>query len=180
LQHERARLLAAASSALGEPVVRARVRYELRYRGQSFELGIEQALHADAGSTLDLDAHAAFSPQQLCAAFADAHETRYGYREQAEVELVTMRASVWAAQPALRLLGGEGEPAPTRACTLRVEGEQMEGMLMSGAPAPGIALRGPTVCLMAESTLFVGPGWSGSVDEHGTVHLHDEAAHEHA
>jgi hypothetical protein len=29
---------------------------------------------------------------------------------------------------------------------------------------------------MPEATLLIAPGWSGSVDEHGTIHLLDSGA----
>ncbi len=35
----------------------------------------------------------------------------------------------------------------------------------------GTQVRGPALCAMPESTLLVPPGWSGVVDEHGTVVL---------
>ena len=68
---------------------RLRVRYELRYRGQSFELTgrgvrVGRSEPAPRGA----------SPR--------AHEQRYGYRDDdAEVELVNVRVSVWGAAPRL-------------------------------------------------------------------------------
>jgi N-methylhydantoinase A len=111
---------------------RRRTIYELRYRGQSYELGVES-------DSLD--------PAVLREEFARAHERRYGYREDAgEVELVTIRASVWGAAPQLSL-GGADEPG-------------------------GEPLAGPAVHPLPEATLYVPPGWSGEVDAWGTVHLH--------
>ena len=53
LAAERAALVARACAELREPAARVAVRYELRYRGQSFELGVEEEdLRADiAGSS---------------------------------------------------------------------------------------------------------------------------------
>ncbi len=71
--------------ALGEPPVRARVRHELRYRGQSFELPVDEELAAPASAA----PARRWAPSELREAFAEAHEQRYGYRdERAEVELV--------------------------------------------------------------------------------------------
>ncbi len=117
---------------------RSRMVYELRYRGQSYELPVEST------ST---------DPDDLREAFARAHEQRYGYRDDGgEVELVTVRASVWGAAPELSLRGAEG------GANNRIEG--------------------PAVYPLPEATLYVPSGWSGHVDERGTVHLHGDAQDE--
>ncbi len=60
---------------------RVEVSYELRYRGQGFELAVE----ASPGP----------EPSELAELFATEHERRYGYRDpEAEVELVTIRVAV--------------------------------------------------------------------------------------
>jgi N-methylhydantoinase A/oxoprolinase/acetone carboxylase beta subunit len=108
---------------------RGRTIYELRYRGQSHELPVES-------DSVD--------PAVLREEFARAHEQRYGYRDDAgELELVSIRASVWGAAPALSLRGDGG-------------GERIEG---------------PAVHPLPEATLYVPAGWSGEVDEWGTAHL---------
>ncbi len=99
LERERAALVAEARAGLADEPARVRVRYELRYRGQSFELPVEQELAGD-GRGESADAH---GPEELREAFARAHERRYGYRdESAGVELVNLRVSVWGAAPPLR------------------------------------------------------------------------------
>jgi N-methylhydantoinase A len=162
LAAERAALVARACAELGEPAARVAVRYELRYRGQSFELAVEEEdvwIQNGSDEPSGRDApHEAFTPAPpsldvLREAFAQAHERRYGYRDDGvEVELVTIRVSVWGAAPRLRLASAEGEPAP------------------------GTAIEGPMVCSLPGSTLYVPDGWRGTVDDHGTVHLHDEGA----
>ena len=62
------RLRARARSELGSEPVAERVRYALRYRGQSFELAIDAPPDASAG--------------ELRARFEAAHERGYGYRER--------------------------------------------------------------------------------------------------
>jgi N-methylhydantoinase A/oxoprolinase/acetone carboxylase beta subunit len=70
---------------------RGRTVYELRYRGQSYELPVESD---------------SCDPAALREEFARAHERRYGYRDDSgKVELVTVRASVWGAAPRLSLRG---------------------------------------------------------------------------
>jgi N-methylhydantoinase A/oxoprolinase/acetone carboxylase beta subunit len=112
---------------------RRRTLYELRYRGQSHELAVES--HAT-------------DPQILREQFARAHERRYGYRDDSgEVELVTIRASVWGAAPRLSLRGSDD----------------------GGGLRASIA--GPAVHPLPEATLYVPPGWSGETDRWGTVRL---------
>jgi N-methylhydantoinase A len=155
---ERNALIERATKQLDGVAHHVEVRYELRYRGQSFELTVEA----------DVD--------DLREAFEDAHEQRYGYRdEQAEVELVNMRASAWGFRPPLRLGDAGGEP-PAHATTQVVfDGKRLEAELWRGELPVGTELRGPALCAMSESTLLVPPGWSGSVDEHGTVVLEQPA-----
>jgi N-methylhydantoinase A len=138
LAHERETLLARARADLGTPPARVLVRYELRYRGQSFELTVteqEGPPHPDA----------------LRESFAQVHEQRYGYRDDdLEVQLVTIRASVFGAAPRLSLTNAEQPPAT------RIEG--------------------PTIYPLPESTLYVPPGWNGELDAHRNVRLYDNGA----
>ncbi len=183
LAAERAALVERACSELGEPAARVAVRYELRYSGQSFELAVEEedvragmegswsalahagatrppgsgppALDATREASTPADGSAPPAPDALREAFAQAHERRYGYRDDGvEVELVTIRVSAWGAAPSLRLASPEGEPAP------------------------GTAVEGPAVFSLPGSTLYVPEGWRGTVDDYGTVRLHDEGAEE--
>jgi len=156
---ERDALIAEALRGLGGEPARCRVSHELRYRGQSFELAVEQSRSADTGV--------------LREAFARAHEKRYGYRDDsAEVELVNMRVSLWGSSPALRpLASGAGAPLPgTRSIVF--DGVALEAAVHSGELPAGTALSGPALCALPEATLLVPPGWSGEVDEHGTIRLH--------
>jgi N-methylhydantoinase A len=187
---ERERIVAEARAALGEPAARVRVRHELRYRGQSFELPVEEELeppepgrnrpqHGNGGSW-------GLDPRGLRDAFARAHEQRYGYRdERAQIELVNMRASVWGHAPALHPRAGGPIGAGTRAGSgtgpgaaptpeqrpVVFDGAALQSTILRGELAPGSAIAGPAVCALPEATLLVPPGWAGEVDEHGTVRL---------
>ncbi|HYB24419.1 MAG TPA: hypothetical protein VED41_11520, partial [Solirubrobacteraceae bacterium] len=112
-------------------------------------------------------------PQALRAAFARAHEQRYGYRdEDADIELVNMRASVWGRAPTLRLRGAPG--AGAQAGEVReviFGGRALPSSVLRGELAAGTRVDGPALCAMPESTLLVPPQWSGTVDEYGTIHL---------
>jgi N-methylhydantoinase A len=158
LSDERNALLAEASTALGVAPVRMRVRHELRYRGQSFELAVEQSGPVD--------------PDSLREAFARAHELRYGYRDDAAgVELVNIRVSVWGASPSLRPLAADAPiPAPdTRPIVF--DGRSLEAAVFRGELPPGALLSGPALCALPDATLLVPPGWEGEVDKHGTIRL---------
>ncbi len=119
---------------------RDRTVYELRYRGQAHELTIELR---------------ATDPEILRAEFAREHERCYGYRDDAgEVELVTIRVSVWGETPSLSLRSDEGDD----------EDDDEDG-------DEHARVVGPAVYLLPESTLYIPAGWSGEVDAWGTVHL---------
>jgi N-methylhydantoinase A len=176
LAAEREALVARASAELGVAAEQVAVRYELRYRGQSFELAVQEEdvlaqttappgplvqtptparppAQAPTPARASPQTGAPPGPDALREAFAKAHEQRYGYRDDGvEVELVTIRASAVGAAPQLRLTEATGEPAP------------------------GTRIEGPIVCALPGSTLFVPAGWQGEVDAQGTVHLHDVEA----
>ena len=146
-----------AHHELGAEVVRERVRYALRYRGQSFELAV--------------DAGAGAGESELRERFEAAHEREFGYREgSAEIELVTVTVSVWGAAP--ELAPQAARAAATRSRTpLWRHGSELEAELISGEPAPGERFDGPAVCALPDATLLVEPGWSATVLESGAIEL---------
>jgi N-methylhydantoinase A len=94
-----AELADTARKALGEPAAEIATTYELRYRGQAFELAI-----ASPGDEPAAD------PAALREAFEAAHEERYGYHDpEAEVELVTVRVSATAPAPHVATPSSPGE-----------------------------------------------------------------------
>ena len=151
-------LIAEASAALDAPRSRVRVRHELRYRGQSFELPVEESMTSD--------------PDALRAAFAEAHELRYGYRDDsAEVELVNIRVSAWGSAPALSPQAATATVPALEDRAIIFRGNSLEASIHRGELPPGTPLQGPALCALPEATLLVPPGWSGEVDIHGTVNL---------
>ena len=56
------------------------------------------------------------------------------------------------------------------------EGAPLATSIVRGELAPGSTLAGPALCALSEATLLVPPGWSGAVDDYGTVHLRREQA----
>jgi N-methylhydantoinase A len=148
-----------ARAALGEPDAELTAVYELRYRGQAHEL----AIGAELAPRLE----------EMRARFEAEHEDRYGYSDaEQQLELVTIRvsATVPGADVELREAAPAEPPEETsRAAT--VGGERVELTVLRGAPPPGTAIDGPAVVELAESTLLVPPGWSGQVDDTGTIQV---------
>jgi N-methylhydantoinase A len=139
-----------------------RVLHELRYRGQSFELPIEMAATA--------------RPDELREEFARAHELRYGYRDDAEdVELVTLRVSVWGAAPALPATAAPADEPTLQTRPVVLGGRTFEATVVRGEPPPGTRLQGPALCALPQATMLIAPGWFGEVDEHGSARLTREA-----
>ena len=163
LAGERSALAAQGEAALGEEPARVRVRYELRYRGQSFELSVAEELTS---------ASQALGPAELREEFEQAHEQRYGYRDGgAEVELVNIRLSVWGLAPDLEPSAGRSGSRPAAPRQIVFSGELLDAAVIVGEPSPGDEVSGPALWAHAESTLLLPPGWSGRVDQHGTIHL---------
>jgi len=151
-----------ARRALGEPDAELSAVFELRYRGQAFELAIPAGV--------------APSPDELREAFEAEHEERYGYHDPAqELELVTVRvaATLAGAEPDLTMAAGDESAPPGPKHTRRgvLRGEPLELHLFPGAPAPGTQIEGPAVVELPEATLLIPPDWSGLVDPTGTIRL---------
>jgi N-methylhydantoinase A/oxoprolinase/acetone carboxylase beta subunit len=135
-----------------EPEVRA--AYDLRYRGQAFELTVPGAEEPD--------------PADLRSSFDAAHEERYGYAdESAELELVTVRVAVALPGQEPRA-AARAEPEPPGSRRAHLGGEPVEATVLRGAVD---RVEGPAIVELAEATLAVPPGWWGSADEEGTIVL---------
>jgi len=172
LEAERRRLVEAAGARLGEggAPLRVRVRHELRYRGQSFELAVDEELLCGG------EPAPALQPRELRDSFHAAHEQRYGFSDPAaEVELVNMRASAWGAGAALALGAEELTAASSEERSIVFAGAAHAALVIRGEPAPGTAITGPALCALPEATLLVPPGWRGGVDRYGNVVLAREA-----
>jgi N-methylhydantoinase A len=89
------RLVADAERALGEPVDRRAVTLELRYVGQSFELGVSY-------DDRDLE--------RAAVRFAEAHGERFGYVLEGKVEPVTVRVRVEGKAPEVPGITEEATP----------------------------------------------------------------------
>jgi N-methylhydantoinase A len=147
-----ARLTADALAGLPE----GELAFDLRYAGQSHELTVRDcAAEADA----------------LRAAFEALHEERYGYRDpEAEVELVTVRATRRAPGPEVALRGGAAAVEESQR-TVVFAGEEHRAAVLRGEPGPGTRVAGPAVIELPEATVAVPPGWRGAWDGEGTLML---------
>jgi N-methylhydantoinase A len=145
-------------SSIGEGLADASAEavYELRYRGQAFELAV-------AGST-------APQPAELSEAFAVEHERRYGYRDdEAEVELVNIRLALAVAGPRPRPEAAEHGRLERSKRRARFAGEWTETEVLRGEPEAGTEASGPCIFELPETTLVLPPGWRAEVDAAGTI-----------
>jgi N-methylhydantoinase A len=148
-----------AREEVGQSEAELTAVFELRYRGQAFELSVPAPLEA--------------TPDRLRRDFEAQHEERYGYHDaDQELELVTIRvtATTGGADASLGAPGAENEIRRGRRAA-RLDGEDVEMDVLRGSPAPGTEISGPAVVELPEATLLVPAGWSGQVDEHGTIEL---------
>lgn len=130
--------------------------YELRYRGQSFELDVPGPLRPE--------------PEQLAAGFSAAHERRYGYREEVgEIELVSIRVSSRLPQDDVGGLTAGAEPPAGAERPMRFAGGWVDAGVHRGEPPAGFEATGPCAFELPETTLLLPPGWTARVDEHGTI-----------
>ena len=115
---------------------------------------------------------ACLGPERLQKAFDREHERRYGYSDPAgELELVTMRVSVWGPAPELRPVAPAAtDPVPERR-EIVFAGEGVGSLVFGGEPAEGTPIEGPALWALPEATLLVPPGWRGEVDRFGSVLL---------
>ncbi len=131
---------------------------DLRYQGQSFELTVP-------ASSLD----------HLSDAFHAAHEQRYGFQIADEtIELVNVRlvATLTVARQRLRELGTPGRRRSERRRRANFEGQWVEvEVLERDNLGLGSTLAGPAIVEFDEATCLVRPGWTGTVDDAGSLLL---------
>src|SRR3954454_23621617 len=146
----RARLADGLEGALPEP------EFDLRYRGQAFELTIPGPADPD--------------PAKLTEAFEAEHERRYGHRGRAgDVELVNARLALAAEGPQLAPAAAPSGSLERSSRRARFAGEWLEAEVLRGEPSAGIEAEGPCVLELPEATLVLPPGWRAGVDEQGTI-----------
>jgi N-methylhydantoinase A len=135
---------------------RLEITYELRYRGQAFELPIPGPARPD--------------PAKLAEDFAREHERRYGYRDpEGELELVNIGVAAVVPGPEPKPRAAEGATVREGTREAHFGGEWRETHVLRGEPAGGTEASGPCVFELPEATLVLPPGWRARVDEAGTI-----------
>jgi N-methylhydantoinase A len=135
-----------ARAAADLPGAELRRLVDARYRGQSHELTVDAECWSER--------------------FSDAHEQRYGFRLDAEVELVNRRIVALAvrSRPALRAAAPSAAPGTRR---VYLGGEWLDVPVHG----PGSPVAGPAIVELPGSTCLVWPGWAGEPDAAGTLVL---------
>ena len=145
-----------ATLGAGLDGAREEATFELRYRGQAFELPVPGPLRPD--------------PAELVDGFAAEHERRYGYRDpDADVELVTVRLAMIVPGPDPEpeaAAAGELDRGTRRA---RFGSDWADSDVLRGEPPAGLEAEGPCIFELPEATLVLPPGWAASVDASGTI-----------
>ena len=120
---------------------------DARYRGQSHELTVDAERWEDN--------------------LSEAHERRYGFRLDAEPEIVTRRlvATLLRERPSLQCRARSGLSGTSRRAF--VDGKWLEVPVHG----PGSAVTGPAIVELDGATCFVPPGWAGEPDAAGTLVL---------
>ena len=135
---------------------RPEVSFEMRYRGQAFELAVPGPVDPDPGD--------------LAERFAAAHEERYGYRDSdGEVELVDIRLAMVSDGPRLQPRAASGEGVEEGDRKAHFDGEWVETRILRGDPAAGTGAEGPAIFELPEATFVLPGGWQAEVDEAGTI-----------
>jgi N-methylhydantoinase A len=153
-----ARELEGLRASLGDGLEGAReeATFELRYRGQAFELPVPGPLRPD--------------PAELAEGFAAEHERRYGYRDpEAGVELVTVRLAMIVPGPDPRPEAAPAGRLDRGTRRARFGSEWVETEVLRGEPPAGLEAEGPCVFELPEATLVLPPGWAAEVDASGTI-----------
>ncbi len=141
---------------------RVEISFELRYRGQAFELPVALP---DESTEPD--------PVALAEAFASEHEARYGYRDSdAEVELVNLRVAAVEPGPEPRIEASSSQQPERSGRRAWFDGEWLDASVVRGDPPAGFEIEGPSVLELPEATLVLPPGWTGETDTSGTVVAH--------
>lgn len=134
----------------------AQVTYQLRYAGQAFELPVPGPTEPD--------------PAELIEGFERAHEERYGHRDpEGEVVLVDIDLSLVVPGPSPRPVAADSGAPKRDSRPVFFDGEWIETPVLRGEPAAGFEAEGPIVFELPEATFVLPPGWSASVDPHGSI-----------
>ena len=149
---------------------------DLRYRGQSFELGVPAGRLAPGRR-----GPVALASGEIAEAFFAQHERLYGHRLEGHgIEVVNLRAVARQHQtlrvprkPRNRALGPD---ATTGTGRLRIGRDRVQAPILSrAAMKPGMGFRGPAIVLEYSGTSVIPPGWNARVTGGGHLLLSPES-----
>jgi N-methylhydantoinase A len=145
---------ALAESTAADPAVEFEA--DLRYAGQSFELTVP----------IDLP----FDPAAVRSRFHAEHERTHGYRMDAAVELVNLRATARAPRSVAETRYDADGDSRVGTRTVDVGGDPYEAAIHDRLAVPaGTTVDGPAVLEQAESTTVVPPAWAATVRDDGAL-----------
>lgn len=150
------------SPAVSTPDLTFNISLDLRYQGQSFELGIP--------------VHWGEDPSLITARFHQEHQRYYGWQDpQQPIELVTARLQASLPSPKVGSLQSPQVPGDpylgSRLSWIPNQGFERIPCYAREKLAPGTTLVGPALILFREATLVLDPGWTGVLDPEGTLRL---------
>ncbi len=152
-----------SSSSEASPITLQRF-WDLRYRGQSYELTTP-----DAG-------HDTNNIQATLASFHVLHQQRYGHSHpDQDVQLVAIRlkATFQPAQPALPVESADSPSAEHALLGERLmtfaAGVQQSRLYERTRLRHGNCIAGPALVVQEDSTFLLPPGWEGVVDAWGNI-----------
>jgi N-methylhydantoinase A len=141
------------------------VAFDLRYRGQAYEIPIQVRLPLDEAVWRD-----------AAAKFHDEHKRRYGYDQRSvPVEVVTLRVTAIGMLPKPALERREPGPADAEEAMIdRVPVIFAEGTIKTPVYAraglePGACLIGPALIIQPDCTTVIHPGQTVNVDAFGNL-----------
>ena len=143
---------------------------EMRYVGQAFEVSVALG---------DLDMNA-LSADGLSGLFAEAHRKVFEFAKAHgdPVEVVSFRVGAKAPPPKMAasptVLSKHVSPAARRA-RLVERGEVLDAALLARDGLSDAALSGPALIEDGSATIYVPPGWAGTLDAEGNVILRRES-----
>ena len=145
---------ATAESTAADPAVEFEA--DLRYAGQSFELTVPIDLPVD--------------PAAVGSRFHAEHERTHGYRMDAAVELVNLRATARAPRSVAETSYDAAGDSRISTRTVDFGGETHEAAIHDRLAVPaGTTVDGPAVLEQAESTTVVPPAWAATVRDDGAL-----------
>ena len=152
---------ALAESTAADPTVDFEA--DLRYAGQSFELTVP----------IDLP----FDPAAVRSRFHAEHERTHGYRMDAAVELVNLRATARAPRSVAETRYDADGDSRVGTRTVDFGGDVHEAAIHDRLSVPvGTTIDGPAVLEQAESTTIVPPAWGATVRDDGALDVRPQGA----